>query len=82
MKIKVLLNGVLHSEFGWRERELELPAETTVGGLKRQLEEYSENFTFSAIAANTALNQKVVSDDETTLHDGDVVSFLPPLAGG
>ena len=81
MKIKVRLNGILSSQFGWREREIELPSETTIAGLKKHLEDLESAVSFESIRANSSVNRQVVFDD-VILQDGDEVALLPPLAGG
>lgn len=82
MKIKVRLNGILNSRFGWHEQEFDLPTETTVAGLMQNLEEATEDFKFESIRSNIAINKQIVNDATVKLTDGDEVSFLPPLAGG
>jgi molybdopterin synthase sulfur carrier subunit len=80
MKISVLFFGLSHDIAGKRSEELELPAESSVGDLRRLLESKYAGLN-TALAYAIAVNETFSSDNQP-LKDGDIAAILPPVSGG
>jgi molybdopterin converting factor subunit 1 len=81
MRIRVLFFGLARELTGFGQEQLELPEGRRIADLRR---DYVRRFPrLGEISASllAALNQEVARD-ETPLHDGDEVAFLPPVSGG
>lgn len=94
MKVKVRYFAQLREITGKREDLVELEEGTSIGRLLEILSnKYGEKFReyiyglgeFEGISLNFLLNGRNISLGamfETKLQDGDVLSILPPVAGG
>ncbi len=94
MKVKIRYFAFLRELTGKREELIELEEDTSVGKLLETLSaKYGEKFRdylygvgeFEGLTLNFLLNGRNISLDEgfnTKLQDGDVLSILPPVAGG
>ncbi|MEM2238887.1 MAG: ubiquitin-like small modifier protein 1 [Candidatus Bathyarchaeia archaeon] len=94
MKVKIKYFAHLREITGKREDLVELEEDTSVGKLLEALSnKYGEKFReyiyglgeFEGVSLNFLLNGRNISLDkmfETKLQDGDVLSILPPVAGG
>ncbi|MEM2850054.1 MAG: ubiquitin-like small modifier protein 1 [Candidatus Bathyarchaeia archaeon] len=94
MKVKIKYFAYLREITGKREDLVELEEDTSVGKLLEALSnKYGEKFReyiyglgeFEGVSLNFLLNGRNISLDkmfETKLQDGDVLSILPPVAGG
>ncbi len=94
MKVKIRYFALLRELTGKREELVELEEDTSVGKLLETLSaKYGGRFRdylygvgeFEGLSLNFLLNGRNVSLDkgfETKLQDGDVLSILPPVAGG
>jgi molybdopterin synthase sulfur carrier subunit len=80
MKITVLFFGVARDLAGERQLELELPASSNVGDLRRLLAQQFPGLD-QDLAYALAINEKFSADDRT-IHEGDVAAVLPPVSGG
>ena len=82
MTVRILYFAALRDALGLSEELLVLPVGVrTVGDLANHLAlrhaPYAERRAYVRIARNEAF----ATDDET-VHDGDVVALIPPVAGG
>jgi molybdopterin synthase sulfur carrier subunit len=94
MKVKIRYFALLRELTGKREELVELEEDASVGKLLETLSiKYGGRFRdylygvgeFEGLSLNFLLNGRNVSLDkgfETKLQDGDVLSILPPVAGG
>jgi molybdopterin synthase sulfur carrier subunit len=94
MKVKIRYFALLRELTGKREELVELEEDASVGKLLETLSaKYGGKFRdylygvgeFEGLSLNFLLNGRNVSLDkgfETKLQDGDVLSILPPVAGG
>jgi molybdopterin synthase catalytic subunit len=81
MTIRLRLFAILREKAGWRERELELPADSSVGDAWAWLVREVPTLTATRDSVRFALNRKYASADEK-LSDGDELALIPPVAGG
>jgi molybdopterin synthase sulfur carrier subunit len=94
MKISLRLFGILRTEIGFRQIDLELDLKKlTVGDLPAILEEKygkkilsllkntEDSFDHLRILIN-GQDHSILGGMESEIKDGDVVSLLPPLSGG
>lgn len=79
MTVTVLLFAHLRAAAERSRLELDLPAGSTVRTAADQLERILGNDRLSGVMC--AVNERY-ADPATTLADGDVVAFLPPVSGG
>jgi len=81
--VKIVLKyfASLREVCGKKEETLEIPADTTVSGLRKQV--INQYPALEEIMAMTlpVVNMEYVEDSHT-LEDGDLVSFFPPVSGG
>jgi|YelNatPaOPRAMG01_1025707.scaffolds.fasta_scaffold00131_67 molybdopterin synthase sulfur carrier subunit len=94
MKVKIRYFAFLRELTGKREELVELEEGISIGKLLETLSvKYGEKFRdylygvgeFEGLSLNFLLNGRNISLDEgfnTKLQDGDVLSILPPVAGG
>jgi len=81
MKIKILFFATLRDYVGAKTIELEIPAGTTVLGLKESLVRSfprmipSQNFILTAINGEYAADQQVIPQ-------GSEIALFPPVSGG
>jgi molybdopterin converting factor subunit 1 len=81
MKVRVRLFAMLRERAGWRERELELPAGSSIDDLWHRLVGEIPGIEATRSSVRFALNRRYASADET-LSDGDELALIPPVAGG
>lgn len=81
MKIRVLFFASYRDLLGVSEVTLEFPGPVTVAHLVSDLRSENERFARLPGSPATAVNEEYVPA-EAVLHDGDVVAFIPPVAGG
>ncbi|MFC1660734.1 molybdopterin converting factor subunit 1 [Gemmatimonadota bacterium] len=81
MQIRALFFASYRELLDTRELDLSVPAGTSVAGLVEQLRGMGGAFSSLPPALAVAVNQMYVPED-TLLSDGDVVAFIPPVAGG
>jgi MoaE-MoaD fusion protein len=79
--IKVRLFAVLRQQAGWRERDLELPAEASVEDAWQALVDLHPEFAAARDSIRFARNGEY-SPPDTVLRDGDQLAVIPPVAGG
>ena len=60
---------------------IEMPDGATVQELASLLAEGDERLSLLATRCRAAVNEEYVPND-TVLHDGDEVAFIPPMSGG
>jgi molybdopterin synthase catalytic subunit len=81
MFVTVKLFGAVREAVGEKELTVELAADSRVVDLRRLLARDHAIFTRFGSRLAAAVNQQMALED-TRLHDGDEVAFLPPVAGG
>ena len=81
MKIKILFFAQLRDALGETERALDLVEGSTLLELKETLFSEKALIPFKGLPLLYAVNEDYVAKDYS-LKEGDVVSFLPPVAGG
>jgi molybdopterin converting factor small subunit len=92
MRITLHLYGELRGALGSRETELEMPAGSTLGVLERLLLEMYDRNRFTNPLATSPLRAlralvngedvTILEGEQTMLKDGDIVTLIPPFAGG
>ena len=81
MRVHVRLFAILRERAGWRERDLELPAGSSIDDAWRALLEIAPALAPSRESIRFARNRTYASADEQ-LDDGDELVLIPPVAGG
>lgn len=81
MKVRIRLFAMLREKAGWRERELELPAGSSIEDVWRWLAAQVPSLEGSRTSVRFALNRSYAEAD-TALSDGDELALIPPVAGG
>lgn len=81
MRINVRLFAILRQQAGWRERDLELPAGSSVDDAWQALVGLHPEFATARASIRFARNG-TYSPPETELSDGDQLAVIPPVAGG
>jgi len=81
MRVRVKLFGSVREEVGAKELSEELPEGSRVADLRVRLEARHPGFGRLGERLAASVNAELVQGDRV-LHDGDVVAFLPPVAGG
>jgi len=81
MRVDVKLFGSVREEVGAKELCEELPEGSRVADLRARLEARHPGFGRLGDRLAASVNAELVQGDRT-LRDGDVVAFLPPVAGG
>jgi sulfur-carrier protein len=92
MKLHVQYTGQLRTAMGRPEESIELPEGSDLHGLLEHLFRNREAAVRSHVLTETgqlrrsllvAINgQAVTADAKSALRHGDVVTFMPPIAGG
>ena len=77
----MLYFGGLREALGYDGGEEELQSGSTVGALRRKLEDEQPALRALANELRIAVNRELAADD-TVLRSGDEVAFLPPVSGG
>ncbi len=80
MKVRLLYFAVLRDITGSSATELELPDGTRASDVWRQLRSKYDRLSGYA-QPMTAINESYATA-EAILRDGDVLAFIPPVAGG
>jgi len=81
MQVTVRLFATLRQQAGWKEKQVEVPAQTTVAGLIAQLEKSEPALTLSGRTLYAAVNMEYAKLEQL-LAAGDEVAFFPPVSGG
>ncbi|MFZ2489957.1 MAG: molybdopterin converting factor subunit 1 [Thermoanaerobaculia bacterium] len=81
MTIRLLFFAVLREIAGRSETALALPDGTTAREVWERLRREHPQLATYAEPPLTAINERYAAPD-TTLHDGDELAFIPPVAGG
>lgn len=81
MQVRVRLFATLRQQAGWKEKMIELPAETTIAGLVEQLVQSHPALPLAGRTLYAAVNMEYARFDHV-LVDGDEVAFFPPVSGG
>lgn len=81
MQITVRLFATLRQLAGWKEKRVELPAQTTVAELMEQLAAEHPSLNLLGRTLYAAVNMEYTQPDRL-LADGDEVAFFPPVSGG
>ena len=81
MQVTVRLFATLRQQAGWKEKQVEVAAETTVADLIRQLENTEPALTLSGRTLYAAVNMEYAKL-EHALAAGDEIAFFPPVSGG
>ena len=80
MKIQILFFAQLRETAGYEQAELEMREGMTVGCVARDI--FSASLKeFYGLPVRFAVNENFVAE-ETILHNGDRLAFIPPVAGG
>ncbi len=80
IKIKVKCFSQVRYALGMDNLNLEFESGTNTSQLEKFIREKA-NGKLDGIPLRVALNKKYIPD-ETELHDGDEVAFIPPVQGG
>lgn len=80
-KITVLFFATFRDRAGTNRAELEIPAETTIAGLRDILVEHYPNLETLAEHALASINKEYAFDDQI-VPEGAEVAFFPPVSGG
>ncbi len=81
MQIRILFFASYRDLVGTGDMALDLPHGSSVAGMVAELRARGEPFTKLPPHLVVAVNQEYASEHRT-LGDGDVVAFIPPVAGG
>jgi molybdopterin converting factor subunit 1 len=81
MQILILFFASYRDLLGTGETSLTLPEGTSVSGLVAELRGRGEPFHALPPYPVVAVNEEYCSDDRI-LVNGDIVAFIPPVAGG
>jgi molybdopterin converting factor subunit 1 len=81
VRIKVLYFGQAREAAGGGEEVLSLPGHASISALLDETSRRHGRLERLRGAMQVALNEEIAEGDEE-LKDGDVVAFLPPVAGG
>jgi molybdopterin converting factor subunit 1 len=81
MKIKIVLFASLREYVGAKTIELEVPAETTVAGLKKLLVEKYPRMLPAQDSIMTAINREYAAAGQV-IPGGAEIALFPPVSGG
>ena len=81
MQIRALFFAAYRDLLGTGEMALPLPEGTTVSGMVAELRGRGGEFGRLPAHPVIAVNEEYAGEDRI-LRDGDVVAFIPPVAGG
>ncbi len=79
--VKLLYFGQARDAAGIREERLSFPDGASVSDLMNQVSTAHERMGEIRRIVKVAVNEEMAEPDQT-LHDGDDVAILPPVAGG
>jgi molybdopterin converting factor subunit 1 len=80
-RIKLLFFATLRDRAGTRSLELDIPADTTVKGLKEKLSEDYPNLKDSMKSVLIAVNHEYAFD-EALIPENAEIALFPPVSGG
>ena len=80
-KIKLLFFATLRDRAGTRSAQMEVPAGTTVHGLKELVQQEYPNLRDPLKSVLIAVNREYAEED-FVLPEGAEVAFFPPVSGG
>jgi molybdopterin synthase sulfur carrier subunit len=81
MKLKLLYFAHLAERAGAREETREFADGVIAGGLRALVEQAHPKLAGALATCRIAVDEEFASDD-TPLHDGQTVAFIPPVSGG
>jgi molybdopterin converting factor subunit 1 len=81
IRVKVLYFGQAREAAGTGTEDLSLPSASSVRSLVAQTTRSHRRLREMSGAMRVAVNEEIAGEDDA-LADGDVVAFLPPVAGG
>ncbi len=81
IRVRVLYFGQAREAAGRAEEEFSLPGGSSVALLAGRAVKAHSRLRGMPRAMRFAVNEEIATDGRT-LSDGDVVAFLPPVAGG
>ena len=81
IRVKVFYFGQARDAAGTGEEEVSLPSTSSVGTLVSKSTKEHRLLQRLSRSLRIAVNEEIAGDDDL-LKDGDVVAFLPPVAGG
>ena len=81
MRVRLLYFAVLKDITGKSEAEVDVPEGAQANDLWQVLRRQHNELSAYTRPPMTAINESYASAD-TTLHEGDEVAFIPPVAGG
>jgi sulfur-carrier protein len=81
IRVKVLYFGQAREAAGRGEEELSLPGASSVRNLVAHSARSHAGLRAMSGSMRIAVNEEIAGEDDR-LADGDVVAFLPPVAGG
>jgi MoaE-MoaD fusion protein len=81
MKIKILFFATLRDYVDAKTMELEVPAETTVAGLKELLVKRYPKMVPAQDSIMTAINREYAADEQAIPVNAEIALF-PPVSGG
>jgi molybdopterin converting factor subunit 1 len=79
--VRVLYFGQAKDAAGRAEEEVSLPSASSVKTLVEHSKKAHEKLNGLSDAMRVAVNEEVAREEDS-LEDGDIVAFLPPVAGG
>jgi molybdopterin converting factor subunit 1 len=79
--VKVLYFGQARDAAGRAEEDFSLPSASSVLTLVARSMKAHQQLRGMSRAMRVAVNEEIAGEDDS-LADGDVVAFLPPVAGG
>ena len=80
-RIKILFFATLRDRAGTRLMDLDLPADTTIRGLKDKLAAEHPNLAESMKAVLVTINRDYAFDEAVIPQDAEIALF-PPVSGG
>jgi molybdopterin converting factor subunit 1 len=81
IRVKVLYFGQAREAAGTGSEVLSIPRSSSVGSLVARSTQSHAGLRRMSGSMRIAVNEELAEEDER-LEDGDVVAFLPPVAGG
>lgn len=80
-KIKLLFFATLRDKTGMRETDFEVPAGTTIDGLKQLLESRFHGLAPTLETAVMSINREFAFNTDV-IPDGAEIAIFPPVSGG
>ena len=79
--ITVLYFAHLAERAGTREERIDVPGDATAGSVRKFVEDLHPKLVDALGACRVAVDEEFAAD-ETVVHDGQTVAFIPPVSGG